>query len=62
MPYGEELEAMLKEVREAKAEELTDCPQCGWSLHRLSDGTLHCPFDGFTTGGSSSGYGGRRDH
>ena len=50
MPWGEEIEAMIREVEEAEPEELTDCPMCGWSLDRLPDGTLHCRFDGWTSG------------
>ena len=50
MVWGEEIEAMINEVKEAEPEELTDCPQCGWNVIRLSDGTLHCPFDGWTSG------------
>ena len=50
MPWGSEIEAMIKEVRDQDMIERTDCPLCGWSLEKLKDGTLHCPYDGWTSG------------
>ena len=33
---------------EQEAMNPTDCPTCGWTLEEHPDGTLHCPFDGWT--------------
>jgi hypothetical protein len=50
MTWGSEIEAMIKQVRETPPEERTECPIDSWSLERTQDGTLHCPFCGWTDG------------
>lgn len=48
MATGDEIVAWKKTIEEQPPERITDCPECSWELEELEDGTLHCPFCGWT--------------
>ena len=48
MPFGDDLLAMIKAVKEQETIKRTNCPECDYPLEELDDGSLHCPFDGWT--------------
>jgi len=46
-----EMKGWMKSAREAKPVEMTECPNCGWSLDKNpKTGALNCPFCGWTEG------------
>ncbi len=47
MATGDEILAWKKAAEETPPEELTDCPNCGWTLEKSPKGILHCPFCGW---------------
>lgn len=49
MPAGDEILAMIKEIREQEPEERTECPKCSAPLNKRDDGTLHCTFCGWVS-------------
>jgi len=48
MPFGDDLLAMIKAVKEQTPVKRANCPECDYPLEELEDGSLHCPFCGFT--------------
>tara|TARA_Y100000310_G_scaffold317685_1_gene370831 strand:+ start:13173 stop:13352 length:180 start_codon:yes stop_codon:yes gene_type:complete len=48
MAVGDEILAMKRDAEKMERRERTDCPNDGWPLDKLADGTLHCPFDGWS--------------
>ena len=47
MATGDEILAWKKAAEEEESIQ-TSCPECGERLETHPDGTLHCPFDGWT--------------
>lgn len=47
MAAGDEILAMIKEVKEQQPIERTACPDCGWTIEKHPNGTLHCPYCGW---------------
>jgi len=48
MGFGDEILAMLKAVKDAEPIKRTRCPECEWALQELDDGSLHCPYCGWS--------------
>ena len=49
MPFGSEIEAMIKSAKESKPEKRTVCPVCDWTLEE-KNGVLYCPYCGWYEG------------
>jgi len=52
MALGDEILAWKKAAEETPSVELTECPVCDWPLNKTDKGVLHCPFCGYTNGGT----------
>jgi predicted RNA-binding Zn-ribbon protein involved in translation (DUF1610 family) len=44
---GNEITAAKKAVENQEPYQRTDCPNCGDTLEKTKEGTLHCPFCGW---------------
>uniref|UniRef100_A0A6M3LD08 Uncharacterized protein n=1 Tax=viral metagenome TaxID=1070528 RepID=A0A6M3LD08_9ZZZZ len=47
MATGDEILAWKKAIAEMPREEITDCPEDGWPIQKLPDGTYWCEFCGW---------------
>jgi len=56
MAFGDEILAMIKEIEEQDTIKMTRCPECEWALEETEEGSLHCPYCGW-----SEGLGGNHD-
>ena len=48
MAFGDEILAMIKDVREQEPERRILCPDCEYELSETEDGILYCEFCGWT--------------
>ncbi len=47
MAFGDDLLAMIKDVREQEPERRKLCPICEYELSETAEGRLYCEFDGW---------------
>lgn len=46
---GEEIVAMKEACENQVPYQRTDCPECGYKIETIDDGTLHCKWCGWTS-------------